>query len=357
MENQISRKRLCNRLLWIKFIFVINIWKMKRTSILDLARLLSLNPSTISRALNGHPDISDETRERVRTAAATFQYRPNLQARYFRNKNSGLIALILPEMNMFFVPGLMNGVNEALKNSDKSVIIFISDNDPEREKEIIGHCLSWMVEGVLISLSDSTNTLSHLMPLKEAGIPVLLLDKIIESPDFSTLSIDDSDAARLAVTHLTNKGLKAILGIFGHENLIMTRQRMDGFKDALHQSNISFSGYDTLPLNTQDNFEQNLENRLRSTPYDALFVMSDELLMLSLPVIQKLQLYPASLKIVCISDGTLPHRIYPPVTHILHSGFDIGKSGAILLLEMMKGQTITFHKKLSVSLQIAEPNP
>lgn len=329
---------------------------MKRTSILDLARLLSLNPSTISRALNGHPDISEETRERVKAAASTFQYRPNLQARYFRNKNSGLIALILPEMNMFFIPGLMNGVNEALKNSDNSVIIFISDNDPEREKEIVGHCLSWMVEGVLISLSGSTTDLTHLTPLKEAGIPVLLLDKVIESPDFSTLTIDDKEAAHLAVSYLTNKGLKAILGIFGHEKLNMTRHRMDGFQSALQQSDIQFSGYDMLALNAHDSFDQILEDRLRSTPYDALFVMSDELLMLSLPIIQKLQLYPASLSIVCISDGTLPHRIYPPVTHILHSGFEIGKSGALLLLDMVNGHREISHTKLPVSLQIEESN-
>jgi len=329
---------------------------MKRTSILDLARLLSLNPSTISRALNGHPDISEETRERVKAAATTFQYRPNLQARYFRNKNSGLIALILAEMNMFFIPGLMNGVNEALKNSDKSVIIFISDNDPEREKEIVGHCLSWMVEGVLISLSDSTKDLTHLTPLKEEGIPVLLLDKVIESPDFSTLTIDDQEAAHLAVSYLTNKGLKAILGVFGHENLIMTQHRMAGFQNALFQSNIQFSGYDILTLTAHESFDQILEDRLRSTPYDALFVMSDELLMLSLPIIQKLQLYPSSLSIVCISDGILPHRIYPPVSHILHSGFDIGKSGAFLLLDMMKDNLNVYHKKLSVSLQIEESN-
>ena len=85
---------------------------MKRVGIKDLARLLSLNPSTVSRALSGHPDVSPETSVRVLAAAREFNYHPNLHARYFRKKNSGLVALVLPELNNFFVPGLMQGVNE-----------------------------------------------------------------------------------------------------------------------------------------------------------------------------------------------------------------------------------------------------
>ena len=81
---------------------------MKRTNIKDLAKLLSLNPSTISRALSNHPDISPETKERVKKAADEFNYIPNLHAKYFRQKNSGLIALIMPEFYMFFTPSLMD---------------------------------------------------------------------------------------------------------------------------------------------------------------------------------------------------------------------------------------------------------
>lgn len=88
---------------------------MKRLGIKELAKLLSLNPSTVSRALADHPDIKPETRERVKAAAIEFNYQPNLHARFFRKRSSGLIAVILPSYNMFFIPNLLDGINEHLK--------------------------------------------------------------------------------------------------------------------------------------------------------------------------------------------------------------------------------------------------
>ena len=84
---------------------------MKRVTVKDLARLLSVAPSTVSRALADHPDISDETKRRVREAAETLGYIPNLRARYLRAKHSRLVALVVPEVNMFFAPSLMSGVD------------------------------------------------------------------------------------------------------------------------------------------------------------------------------------------------------------------------------------------------------
>ncbi|MBK6665212.1 MAG: LacI family DNA-binding transcriptional regulator [Saprospiraceae bacterium] len=97
---------------------------MNRINLKELSKMLSLNPSTVSRALSDHPDIKPETKKRVQEAAEQFNYQPNLHARYFRKKTSGLIAVILPELNMFFVPGLMNGINAVIETSGHSIIIF-----------------------------------------------------------------------------------------------------------------------------------------------------------------------------------------------------------------------------------------
>ncbi len=339
---------MCKRLLLIKFLYSCG---MKRTTILDLAKLLSLNPSTISRALNDHPDIRPETRNRVKEAAKTFQYRPNLQARFFRQKNSGLVALILPELNMFFIPGLMDGVNAIVKDANMSVIIFVSDNSAERESEIVDHCLSWMVKGVLLSLAENTTHIDHLVPLEEAGIPVVLLDKIIETNHFSTLTIDDRDAAYQAVSHLASQGKKTIMGLFGPASLSMTRLRMEGFQQALTAAAIPFSTYDMICAENSGQYISSFEDHLRSTPYDALFVMSDELLMQVIPVLYRLSLFPSSLSIVAISDGIVPYQLYPAITHVRHSGFDIGKAAASLLLDHIENKKPAMHIKLPVFLK------
>ncbi|MFT4665057.1 MAG: LacI family transcriptional regulator [Patescibacteria group bacterium] len=120
---------------------------MKRITIKDLAKLLSLSTSTLSRDLSDHPDISEATKSRVRIAATEFNYTTNLHASLFRKNRSGLIALILPKISLFFSPGFIDGINEVVASYKHSLIVFLSNNSHAREKEIVQQCLRWAVEG------------------------------------------------------------------------------------------------------------------------------------------------------------------------------------------------------------------
>lgn len=325
---------------------------MKRPGIKDLAKMLSLNPSTVSRALSDHPDIKQETKERVRAAAREFNYQPNLHARFFRKKTSGLIALILPEFNMFFVPGLMDGINESLVNSGFSLIVFFSDNQIEREKEIVNHCLSWVVDGVLISLAENTNTVDHLKSFKSAGIPLVMLDRVIFSPDFSSVTINDEHAAYEATKYLISNDKKNILGIFGNSNLEITKQRVRGFKSCLDNYNVPYSDYDLIFKDALSG-NKNIESKLRNTPYNAIFIMSDELLMDTYPVLLKNRQYPGQVSIVSISDGKIPYQLYPKITHIRHSGYEIGVTAANTLIQNIKNDTYE-EQNIKVSTALVE---
>ena len=320
---------------------------MKNITLTDLARMLSLNPSTISRALSDHPDIKEETRIRVRNAASEFKYRPNLRARFFRKKKSGLVALILPEINTFFVPKMIEGINSVLSSAGFSTIIFCSDNSIEKERAILDHCLSWAVEGILISLSDANVDTEHLHVVKESGIPLILLDKIMTTTDFSTVSINDFDAASMAIHHLILHDKCNILGIFGNPGQENTLQRVNGMQSALANSGIKWSPDDFLfHMLHVDEFYNQLEKKLLSTSYDAVFIMSDELLLLSYSVFVKLRLFPENLSIVAISDGTLPHMLTPKITHVRHSGFEMGNHAGRAILELCNAENhvITSHK-------------
>jgi len=304
---------------------------MSSINIKQLAKLLSLNPSTISRALSDHPDISAETKERVKQAATEFNYLPNLHAKYFRQKNSGLIALILPEFNMFFTHKMIDGINSVLENSGYSIIIFISNNNLSREIEITRHCISWHVDGVFLSLSEETENLDHLQALKSANIPIVLLDKVLSTDRFVTVTIDDVKTALEATTHLLNQNRKKILGIFGSPNLEITKRRIEGFKTALVNASIPYSEDDILCIENLQIMETDLQQIL-SASYDGVFIMSDELLINAYPYFMKENFLPHKLSVICISDGVLPHHLYPSITHVLHSGFELGKKASQVLL-------------------------
>lgn len=301
--------------------------------------MLSLNPSTVSRALSNHPDISDETRLRVQNAASEFKYRPNLRARFFRKKKSGLVALILPEINTFFVPKMIEGINEVLSAAGFSTIIFCSENNLEKEKALLDHCISWAVEGIIISMSDFSVNDAHLMVAKEAGIPVILLDKIVSSATFSSISIDDYEASYLAINHLIENNKCRILGIFNNPEQENSKQRVHGMQRALTNAGITWYSNDFLFFTPNVNeFSTHLENTYRADAYDAVFIMSDELLLLSYAVFLRLGVLPGQLSIVAISDGMLPFMLAPNITHVRHSGFEMGRLASQALLEIVNNK-------------------
>lgn len=312
---------------------------MNKITIVDIAKMLSISVSTVSRALSDHPDISEETKNRVREVAHKFNYLPNLHARFFRKKNTRMIALILPEFNRFFVPDLIKGIQQYADEQGYKVIIFQSGNQFEAEAEIIKYCLSWVVEGVLISLSDDTSDLNHLQILKDSQIPVVLLDKVLTSSDYPTVTIDGFAAAYTATTTLIQKSRKKILGVFGHENLSITKDRFFGFQQALSDAGLPVDPEPYLIVNHIQQINRLLEAKTREYLPDGIFFMTDELLVHGLNHFLKMGLkVPQELSVIGISDGTSPNFLFPPISHIFHSGFQIGKSACKLLIHHIQDQ-------------------
>ena len=315
---------------------------MKKSNIPDLAKYLNLSPSTISRALADHQDISASTKSRVKEAATFFNYVPNLHARYFRKKNSNLIALILPDVHNFFIPELIRGINEVFNKTDYSIITFFSKDKFEIEKEIINYCISWMVEGVLLSVSDETQNLQHLNSLSQSNIPVVLIDKVFNSDLHSLVHIDDIKTAYLATKYLIDQGSKNILGIFGKPEVKMVQDRICGFKNALTDASLPLSKEINIFCNNNlTNFNDKLLMLTSQNRYDGCFIMSDELAFLAHPIFVDQLLLPLKMNVITISDGQIIESLRPKIPYIYHSGFDIGTRSAKVLLEHIVNKAMT----------------
>ena len=197
-----------------------------RVRLKDIAARTGYSMPTVSRALADHPDISGATKERVREAAVALNYVPNYRARYLRAKHSMLIALIVPEMNMFFVPSMITGINRVVQQNDYSLIVFQSDNSLAQERRLVEYCTHLSADGVLLALSSETTDLSHLEMLRECDIPAVLLDKTIETTRYSTITIDDHEAGREAAAYLIGRGHRRTIGVFGDPRQGISALRM-----------------------------------------------------------------------------------------------------------------------------------
>lgn len=309
---------------------------MKRITIKDLAKMLSVSTSTVSRALSNHPDISDETKERVKSLARQFNYTTNVHARFFRKQHSRLIALILPEVNMFFTPKLIRGVNQAISSTKYSLITFLSNDSLKKEKEIVNQCLSWAVEGVLISVSKETSNLDHLNPLLETNVKCVLLDKVLNSNKYSSVTINSKEASYNAVMYLLNKGHRNILGVFGNTNFIISQERIAGYENAFRDAGIEINTESIVSVEKCKDLDNIMPILLKYQQFTAIFVMSDELLMRVMYHLAQFNLkIPNDISIISISDGVYPTLVYPQIDHIKDSGTKMGKSACKILLNLI----------------------
>lgn len=311
---------------------------MKRVTVKDLARLLSVAPSTVSRALADHPDISDETKRRVREAAETLGYIPNLRARYLRAKHSRLVALVVPEVNMFFAPSLMSGVDGVLRENDYSLLLFESNDSVVQERKLARLCLNLSVDGVLVSRSSETTELSHLDALADADVPVVLLDKILETDRHSTVAIDGYGAARRATAYLLERGHRQVVGVFADDRLRISQRRAEGFAQAFRDQRLAAPEPAAVHVRHLHEFEAQVGAALDALDEPtALFAMSDELLVRAYHhVLSRGLRVPEDVSIVAISDGHAPQFLYPRVTHLRHSGYEVGEKAAHILVGMMR---------------------
>ncbi|GJM35010.1 MAG: LacI family transcriptional regulator [Saprospiraceae bacterium] len=310
---------------------------MSRITIKDIAKLLQINPSTVSRALKDHPDVSPETKKSVRQVADELGYQPNFQAIHFRNRRSGLIGLIIPEMNMFFLPSVIQAIEETIRKKGYNLIVFQSNDSLEREVEIVRICQGFSVDGLLISVSKETQDTEHFRELEEDGTPIVFFDRVVQQSGFPQIVIDDKQVSVIAVEHLIKKGYQRICGLFDKPNLSISQQRYRGYKQAMENHGRKVALEYCIFADDMDMGRVLFGTLLHhQEPPDALFVMSDELLAGAMQAInEKGFLIPSQIAIVSISDGKLPYFFNPGITHIRHSGAIVGNMAIDLLFQLL----------------------
>lgn len=311
--------------------------KMKRTTIKDLAEMLQINISTVSRALKDHPDISDSVKIRVREAAETFNYVPNDFAINFRKKSSRVIGLVVPEISMFFLPSIINGISSVLNKEGYHFFILSSNDSYESEKDHIETCINSRVDGMLISLTKQTTSCDHLNKLVEMEIPAVIFDKTVPQTLFDSVIFDNEKNAELCADQLLQHGCKNILGIFGDESLEITRSRLQSFSRKIQEfPEIKLT---IIFCKSADLVKETVDQLLENNCFDGFFAMSDETLMGLHSLLIKRNLNNTEKKIVAISGGTLPKYLDETYEYQINDGYEMGVCAAEKLMDILKDNT------------------
>ena len=205
----------------------------KKVTIYDLAKMLNVSPATVSRSLNNHHSISEETKKKVIAKANEVGYRTNKFAANLSNQKSNTIGVIVPRLNSYFMSTVLAGIEQVANEVGYNLII--SQSLESEEKEIINAktLLDSGVDALLVSLANDTSNYQHFENYTKRKIPLLFFDRVIDLPNCPTILIDNQAAGYEATKHLIDQGCSNLLHISGNLKRTLYKDRFKGFKNAL----------------------------------------------------------------------------------------------------------------------------
>ena len=212
----------------------------RKITLKDIAKELKLSPSTVSRALNGYPSLSEETIQLVKEYAAKHQYVPNTMAVNFRKNRTSILGMIVPQIVHHFFSTTISGALEAAKKRGYSILLAQSYDHLKDEVLASQYLLGMGVDGLLISVSNETKEAEHLQAFLDEGKAVVQFDKITELLASPKLVVDDFEGAYEATSHLIRQGYRKIAHLSGRMEVKNAEQRFLGYKKALEDHGLGF---------------------------------------------------------------------------------------------------------------------
>lgn len=331
---------------------------MSKKNIITLKKIasdLELSISTVSRALNNHSDISDETKELVKAYAAKVKYVPNLFAKGFRSHKTNIIGVIIPNIEHTFTASLLRGIISSAELNGYKVIICESFNSIQKQAELLETMIQFGVDGVLLSLTKKTQNVDEILEMMK-HVPLILFDRISNKVPCTQIIIDDEDAAFQAVEHLINTGKKRIAIIKETDSSNVSERRFQGYLRALRKHNIEID--ESIILSSEDlsinegKRQTTILLSLQNKP-DGIFTIIDEA---GIGVIKELKKnkikIPEEIAVVGFSNTILSSIIKPKLSSIDQPGNRIGEIAVKYLIEEIQNDNLASHKTIEIKTNL-----
>lgn len=317
-------------------------------TIKDIARELGISPSTVSRALKDHPDISQATRDAVNELAKRWNYKPNPIALSLKSGSSKTIGVIIPDIVHYFFSTILSGIEDEAYERGYNVMMCQSNEKWDHEVKNVQTLVSSRVDGILISVAKETTDYDHFRAAAERGIPLVFFDRIVDDIETDRVIVDDEIGAYNAVKHLLRMGKKRIVHLSGPSNLQIARLRIDGYLRAMKEYRLTPSQEDIIKCDTSEEADEIVPNLLnRANRPDALFVVNDLTAAQALMITKRLGFkIPGEVAIVGFTNSQLATLTDPGMTSVDQKGYEIGLEAAKLLLGRIENRDRPYQTKI-----------
>jgi len=303
----------------------------------DVAREAGTSISTVSNVVNRRRRVSPDTELRVRLAMKKLGYRPNAYAQSLRRKRSRCLGLVIPDITNPFFAELVRGAERYAREHGYSSLICNTDEASDIERNAVEMLESRRADGLLIAPTPGAEEI--LEELATRGVGCVLLDRFPEPSPFPAVGSQNLEGARAATEHLIELGHNRIAIIVGSSQLSTSRERLQGYRDAIEANCLSL---DERLIVTADDLEETVESvfhlfREISRPTAAFATNAPRTIGTLIALRRSGLRCPDDVSVVGFDDVDWYKAFEPPLTVVAQDSFTIGYRATRRLIALLEG--------------------
>lgn len=318
---------------------------MNNVTIYDVAREANVSMATVSRVVNGNPNVKPTTRKKVLEAIERLGYRPNAVARGLASKKTTTVGVVIPDVSSTFYSELARGIEDIATMYKYNIILSNSDQNKEKELHLLNTLLGKQVDGIVFMSGNITE--EHVEEFKRSPVPIVLASTFDENNELPSVNINYEQAAYDAVKFLIDKGHKHIAYVSGPmEEPVNKVKKLKGYIRALEDAGIKYD--EQFVVEGDYSYESGIEafdKVLELSPKPtAIFVGTDEM---ALGVIHAAQdkgyEIPKDFDVIGFDNTRLATMVRPRLTTVVQPSYDIGAVAMRLLTKLMNKEEVDNH--------------
>lgn len=314
-----------------------------KATLKQIAKELNVSVSTVSKALNDSPEISELTKIKIKEYAKLKNYKPNVIGLNLKNRKTKTIGVIIPNILNSFFAKVFSGIEKIADKKGYNVIMCISNESLEKEAHTLEMLSNGTIDGFILSVSEEAQKLheyNHFKEIINDGTPIVMFDRIAEGVECDKVVVDDFDSALNSTQRLIDLGCKNIALFSSVDNLSVGKLRAAGYLKALEKNNIPVNENLIIRTDSEDDLKDKIENIFDNNTIDGIFALEENDSVAALRIaIKKGFKVPEEISIIGFADGILAsRRLSPSLTTVSQHGIEIGEVAAKLLINRLESK-------------------
>ncbi len=312
-----------------------------KATLKQIAKELNVSVSTVSKALNDSPEISEQTKIKIKEYAKLKNYKPNVIGLNLKNRKTKTIGVIIPNILNSFFAKVFSGIEKVADEKGYNVIMCISNESLEKEAHTLEMLSNGTIDGFILSVSEEAqkqNNYDHFKEIINDGTPIVMFDRIAEGIDCDKVVVDDFDSALDSTQRLIDLGCKNIALLSSVDNLSVGKLRYEGYLKALEKNNIPVNSNLIVRTDSEEDLKVQMEEVFANNKIDGIFALEENDSVAALKIgLKKGYKIPEELCIIGFADGILAsRRLSPSLTTVSQHGIEIGEEAAKLLIKRLE---------------------